>query len=61
MFWERVCEAKRHEKVTAFINMSYTDENGEEVEFSSARDFYIEYTEEYIGINPYVIIPFLIF
>lgn len=61
MFWERVCEAKRHEKITAFIDMSYTDENGEVVEFNSAKDFYINYTEEYVGINPYVVIPIVIF
>jgi len=61
MFWERVSEARRHEKVTAIINIAYTDENGEVVEFNSAEDFYIDYTEQYISMNPYVILPLLIF
>ncbi len=58
MFWERVCEAKKHKKVTAIIDMWYVDENGEEVEFSAAKEFDIEYTEEYIAPNPYVLLPF---
>jgi len=61
MFWERVSEARRHEKITALIDISYTDENGEVVEFNSAEEFHINYTEEYVGLNPYVVIPFVIF
>lgn len=57
MFWERVCETKQHKKITAIFDISYNDENGELVEFNSAKDFYIDYTEQYIGLNPYVLIP----
>lgn len=60
MFWERVCEARRSKTITAFIDVSYTNEKGELIEFSSAKDFDIEYTEQYIGINPYVILPLVI-
>ena len=60
MFWERVSESRKHEKITAIIDLYYTDENGEEIEFSSAQDFYIDYTQQYIGLNPYVIIPIIL-
>jgi zinc-ribbon domain len=59
MFWERVCEARRYKKITALIEVNYTDENGKEIEFNSARDVEIEYIESYIWKNPYVFIPLL--
>ena len=59
--WERVCEKRNHKKITALIDFSYTDQNGEEIEFNSAEEFEIEYVEQYIGINPFVIIPFIFF
>ena len=59
--WERVCEKRDHKKIKALINFSYSDENWEEVEFNSAKEFEIEYTEQYIGINPFVVIPFILF
>ncbi len=59
MFWERVCEARKHKTITAFIDVWYTNENWEEIEFNAAEEFDIQYTEEYIGLNPYVIIPLL--
>ncbi|MDD3646413.1 MAG: zinc ribbon domain-containing protein [Candidatus Gracilibacteria bacterium] len=57
MFWERVCERQQNKKITAIFDISYLDENGELIEYNAAKDFYIDYTEEYIGLNPYVIIP----
>lgn len=59
MFWERVCERQEHKKITAIFDVSYTDENWELIEYNSARDFYIDYTEEYIWLNPYVLIPII--
>ncbi|PIE85548.1 hypothetical protein CSA08_01445 [Candidatus Gracilibacteria bacterium] len=66
MFWERILEREQNKKINADINISYINEKGEEVKFNSAKEFYINYNEEYIGLNPYVLIPmglllFLIF
>lgn len=60
MFWQRVREAQRNKTIQAIIDISYTDENGEEVEFNSAREFDISYTEQYIALNPYVVFPLLL-
>lgn len=53
--WERINKRINKEKITADINLFYTDENWEKVEFNSAKEFYIDYKEEYIGYNPYFI------
>jgi len=42
------------------IDFSYLDENGERVEFNSAKEFEIEYTEQYVWINPYVVLPIVL-
>nr|MDD3720338.1 zinc ribbon domain-containing protein [Candidatus Gracilibacteria bacterium] len=60
MPWERVCTREVNKKLTAKINLGYTDPDGKEVEFNSARDFYVTYNEEYIGLNWYVITPFIV-
>lgn len=60
-FWERVCERKDNKKITALINFSYLDQNWEEIEFNSAEEFEIAYVEQYIWINPYIVIPFIFF
>lgn len=54
MFWERVSEIRQHKKITANIEIRYDDENGEEIVFNSAKDFEIQYIEEWIGLNPYI-------
>lgn len=53
--WERINERINKEKITADINLFYTDENWEKVEFNSAKEFFIDYKEEYIWYNPYFI------
>ena len=60
MFWERVCEKKSHKTIGANINFVYTNEDGQDIEFNAAREIDIEYVEEYIGINPYVLIPLML-
>jgi hypothetical protein len=47
-FWERILERSNKKKVTADIQIAYTDLNGEEIEFNSAEDFYIEYVDTYV-------------
>lgn len=54
--WERVNEKLNYEKICANIDLEYTDENWEVVEFSSAKEFYVQYKEKYIWYNPYVFI-----
>lgn len=61
MFWERVAEREQHKKINADFNLSYLNEKWEEIEFNSAKEFYIDYTEEYIWLNPYVTIPIWFF
>ncbi len=59
--WERVCERKDNKRITALINFTYTNEDWEEIEFNSAEEFDIDYIEEYVWINPFVVIPLLFF
>jgi hypothetical protein len=55
-FWERILERSNKKKVTADIHIAYTDLNGEEIEFNSAEDFYIEYVDTYVWFNKYIIL-----
>ncbi|MDD3302683.1 MAG: hypothetical protein PHN31_03930 [Candidatus Gracilibacteria bacterium] len=57
MPWQRICSRIVNKKLTAKIDIKYTDPTGKEVEFNSAKDFNISYEEKYIGLNWYVIIP----
>lgn len=61
MPWERICEKRNTKIVQAIIELSYEDKDGEQVQYNSAEEFEIQYTEQYIGLNPYVIIPLLLF
>jgi hypothetical protein len=55
-FWERILERTNTKLVTAEIQFAYTDVDGEEVEFNSAKEFHIEYVDTYIGVNKYVLL-----
>lgn len=55
-FWERILERSNKKKVTADIHVAYTDLKGEEIEFNSAEDFYIEYVDTYVWFNKYIIL-----
>jgi len=56
MFWERYSQRVKHEKITALIDLSYKDTKWKKVEFNSAKEFYVNYKENYIWYNPYVLI-----
>ena len=56
MPWERINERVNHEKVNAYIDISYFNKDWELVEFSSAEEFYIDYKERYVWLNPYAFI-----
>ena len=60
MFWERVCEVRTQKNVTANIELEYLDENGDPIIFSSAQEFPIQYIEEQVRLNPYVILGLLL-
>jgi len=57
--WERVSQKQENKKITALINVAYTNHEWEEIEFNSAQDFEIQYVKEYIWVNPYVILFFI--
>ncbi len=56
--WERENERINHEKINANVKISYINKDGEEVEFNSAEEFYVDYKEKYIWLNPYAFILF---
>lgn len=60
MFWERVSESRQHKTITADIEIIYLDENGEEVEFTVAKEFPVQYIEQKVTINPYIILFMLL-
>lgn len=55
-FWERVLERKNQKKVTAEIEFAYEDLNWELIEYTSAKEFTIEYVDTYIGPNKYILV-----
>lgn len=56
MPWERELERIVNKNLKAFIDVSYKDENWEDVILNSAKDFEISYTEKYIWLNYYVVV-----
>jgi hypothetical protein len=54
--WERVNERINHEKINAVIELWYTNMQWENIEFNSAKEFYVDYKEKYIWLNPYFFI-----
>lgn len=50
-FWEQLKSRIVKKKLTANIDVSYFDDEGNEVPYSSAQDIYVEYKEQYIGMN----------
>lgn len=60
MPWERVSEVRQNKKIHADITLSYPDENGEAIEFNAAKDFEVQYIEQKVTLNPYVILALLL-
>ncbi|MDD3793869.1 MAG: hypothetical protein PHI37_03595 [Candidatus Gracilibacteria bacterium] len=58
--WERINEKLENKKVTAIIELAYKNHEGENIEFNSAKDFYVDYKTEYIGYNPYFFIGLIL-
>ncbi len=47
-------------KLTAKINIDYTDPNWKEVDFNSAREFEVSYLEDYVWLNRLVVFPWIL-
>lgn len=60
MFWERVSESRTYKTISAEIELIYLDENGEEIEFNTAKEFPVQYIEQKVTLNPYVILALLL-
>ncbi len=56
MPWQRVCERKKTKTIEAVLEIAYKDEKWDTIQYNSAQEFEIEYTEQYLWINPYLII-----
>lgn len=54
--WERENERLEQKKIQAIIEVAYKNYEWEDVEFSSAQDFLVNYKTKYIWLNPYFII-----
>lgn len=60
MPWQRIAERIKTKKIQAIIELTHKNEDGEDVSYESAKEFEIEYTEQYIWLNPYVVLPILL-
>lgn len=60
MPWERVCERVVDKNIKAEIEINYKENNDKDVNYNSAKDFKIKYTEKYIWLNLYVVIPLIL-
>ena len=61
MPWEQIKERKVHKKITADFDLKYKGLDWEDIEYNSAKEFPVEYTEKYVAINYYVLYPILAF
>lgn len=60
MFWERVSEVRQNKSITADIEFIYLDENDKEIVFNAAKEFEVQYIEQKITLNPYVVLTLLL-
>jgi hypothetical protein len=56
--WQRINQKLEQAKITALIELAYTDHNDELIEFNSAKEFYIQYQYDCLGINIYFFIVY---
>ncbi len=55
MPWETIKERICTKNIKAITELSYLDEEWEEVNFNSAKDFVVHYKEQYVWVNPYIL------
>lgn len=56
MPWERLSEIQETKEITAQIEVDYLDENGNPIQFNSAKKFSVDYTIRSVTLNPYIIV-----
>jgi len=57
--WERINEKLEQKKVSAIIEIAYKNYKWEDIEFNSAKDFYVDYTTKSVWLNPYFFISLI--
>ena len=60
MPWERVSEVRQSKIITADIELIYYDEKWNPITFNTAKEFNVQYIEQQITFNPYVILALLL-
>lgn len=56
MFWQRVSEVRQNKNIIANIKLTYDDQDGNPIEFNAAKEFPVQYIEQKITTNPYIIL-----
>lgn len=59
MLWERISKRTVNKKIKAEVDINYKENNEKDINYSSAKEFNVEYEEQYIWLNPYVVIPWI--
>lgn len=59
-FWESINSRKVNKKITVLLDLSYEWKNKEKKEFKSSKDIHVEYTEQYVWYNYYMVWGLLI-
>ncbi len=60
MFWDRVSEVRQNKMITADIELTYYDEKWNPINFNTAKEFPIQYIEQKVEFNPYIILALLL-
>jgi len=55
-FWESIHTRSVNKKITANISLSYEGKDKEVKDFSDKKEFFVQYDEQYIGLNYSMII-----
>ena len=58
--WQRINENIEKRKIKAMIELAYKNYEWENIEFNSAKEFYVDYKTKNIGLNPYFFILWLL-
>lgn len=53
MPWERISTKISTKNIKAVFDIDYKNENSENIDYNSAQEFQVEYTEKYVWYNPY--------
>lgn len=54
-FWESINSRKVNKKITVALDLNYEWKNKEKKEFKNSKDIYVEFTEQYVWYNYYMV------